>query len=352
MVVYPGVNNSNSVLNNQDPGVNNPNPIANSRTPYQDPDVNNPNPVANSRTPYQDPGINNPNPVANPLMNPNPLANPNPNPIAANRINNYNTLASNVNNVNSITFNPIIIVILILLIYFALFSSLGNSEDDGTNKTKNIIITVIVVILGGLIFINLIQYLLGINITAYFKNFFNPKEKHKEIDIVINKNQNKPSVPEISFKKQVFNIPGNYYDYDNAKAVCQAYGAELATYKQVEDSYESGGEWCNYGWSADQMALFPTQESTFNTLQTIEGHEHDCGRPGVNGGYIANPNVRFGVNCYGNKPKITSEEEDLMKTSTPYPQSAEDATFQKRVDFWKDNINNILISPFNYNTWG
>ena len=31
-------------------------------------------------------------------------------------------------------------------------------------------------------------------------------------------------------------------------------------------------------------------------LQKIKGHEHDCGRPGINGGYIDNPNVRFGVN--------------------------------------------------------
>ena len=26
---------------------------------------------------------------------------------------------------------------------------------------------------------------------------------------------------------------------------------------------------------------------------------HVC--PGINGGYIANPNVKFGVNCYGHK---------------------------------------------------
>ena len=30
-----------------------------------------------------------------------------------------------------------------------------------------------------------------------------------------------------------------------------------------------------------------------------------CGLPGINGGYIDNPNIRFGVNCYGYKPKIT-----------------------------------------------
>ena len=134
--------------------------------------------------------------------------------------------------------------------------------------------------------------------------------------------------------------------------MCQAYGANLATYKQIEDSYKNGGEWCNYGWSDGQMALFPTQQKTFDNLQNIPGHEHDCGRPGVNGGYMANPKIKFGVNCYGNKPKITSDEEELMKNATPYPVTAEDVAFQKQVDFWKNHVNNILVSPFNYDTWG
>ena len=151
--------------------------------------------------------------------------------------------------------------------------------------------------------------------------------------------------------KQVFNIPGNYYNYNDAKAICNAYGSNLATYQQVESSYNSGGEWCNYGWSDGQLALFPTQQDTYNELQTIKGHENDCGRPGVNGGYIANPNVRFGVNCYGYKPEINSEEEELMKNTTPYPESNEDIEMNKKINFWKNKVDEILVSPFNYNTW-
>ena len=100
------------------------------------------------------------------------------------------------------------------------------------------------------------------------------------------------------------------------------------------------------------MALFPTQQQTFDRLQTIDGHHHDCGRPGINGGYIANPQVKFGVNCYGYKPKINQEEEELMKTSSPYPETMKDLAFQKRVDYWKNNVDEILVSPFNHNTWG
>lgn len=153
------------------------------------------------------------------------------------------------------------------------------------------------------------------------------------------------------FREEVFNIPGNYYTYEQSKAVCEAYDADLATYDQVEKAYNAGGEWCNYGWSEGQMALFPTQQASYDKLQKIEGHEHDCGRPGVNGGYIANPKVKFGVNCYGKKPAQTQFESDLMKSQKGYPVNEKDILFQKQVDYWKSKINDLLVSPFNYNSW-
>jgi len=160
-----------------------------------------------------------------------------------------------------------------------------------------------------------------------------------------------PGVPEIMYKKQVFNIPGNQYTFTDAKAVCKAYGARLATYEEMEEAYNNGAEWCNYGWSQGQMAYFPTQSKTFNELQKINGHQHDCGRPGINGGFIANPNVRFGANCYGNKPEITTQEEDLMKNSTIYPESQEDKMMQERVQYYQSILPSILVSPFNHSLW-
>ena len=154
-----------------------------------------------------------------------------------------------------------------------------------------------------------------------------------------------------SFIKQVFNIPGNNYTYKDADALCKAYGGDLASYKQVEEAYQKGGEWCNYGWSKDQLALFPTQQKTYDTLQGVEGHENDCGRPGVNGGFIANPMVKFGANCYGHKPVITPEESDLMDNASPLPTSKEDMMFQQRVDYWRNNIQQVLVSPFNHTSW-
>jgi hypothetical protein len=267
------------------------------------------------------------------------------------------------NYLNSYVLNPMVFIIILLIIiaFYVFSSSLGNGTSGltGSNtfnsfntadSNSNIIGIIIAVILVVLIIINAFQYFFSVNVTAYVKNLFTNKP---QIDIVVDQSAYQPSpVPEIKFKKQVFNIPGNYYNYENAKAVCQAYGANLASYDQIEKAYNSGAEWCNYGWSADQLALFPTQQKTYNKLQTIQGHENDCGRPGINGGYIANPEVRFGVNCYGNKPKITSQEEEIMKTATPYPESAKDIAFQKRVDFWKNKVDQILVSPFNYDTWG
>ena len=150
---------------------------------------------------------------------------------------------------------------------------------------------------------------------------------------------------------QVFNIPGNIYTYDKAQALCNAYDGRLATYNEIENSYKDGGEWCNYGWSEGQHVYFPTQEKTYNILQGIKGHEHDCGRPGINGGYISNPKAKFGVNCYGKKPKITATEKEIMETSPLYPLNKKDVWFNKQVDYFKKQIDNIIISPFNKKRW-
>lgn len=267
-----------------------------------------------------------------------------------NPVNMYNYL-------NTYILNPMVFIIIFLIIVaYYVFSSSSVTKSNGLGNTSgsessvNIMSIIIIAILIVLVIANAFEYFFSINVTAYLQGLFTPKT---EVDIVVDQTTVQPApVPTIKFKKQVFNIPGNYYNYDNAKALCQAYGAELATYEQLEKAYNDGAEWCNYGWSSNQLALFPTQQKTYNTLQTIKGHENDCGRPGVNGGYIANPRVRFGVNCYGNKPKITSEEEDLMKNSSPYPETIQDKVFQKKVDFWKDKVDEILVSPFNHNSWG
>jgi len=272
--------------------------------------------------------------------------------------------------INGFFLNPsaFIIVALVLIAYFIVFSSLGNNSSSSVQnsytptgssdyeKTSSALVGVVIGILIVLLLVNGLQYFFGIDIVASIKQVFlgNPiidiKVEQTTLDAsgsVFGSN----TIPEIRYTEQVFNIPGNYYGYEDAKTLCTAYGARLANYQEVEDAYNKGGEWCNYGWSDGQMALFPTQTTTYNNLQNIKGHEHDCGRPGVNGGYMANPHLKFGVNCYGYKPKINQEEEELMQVNTAYPKTEKDILFEKRVDYWKSKLGDILVSPFNYNTW-
>ena len=274
------------------------------------------------------------------------------------------------NYMNGLLMNPTVFIILVVVViaYIIVFVSLGDSSTTnsyttgttGMEGTSNVIIMIIVGVLIVLVLFNALQYFFSIDIMASIQNLFTPQ---KQMNIVVNQNNGQLDVSYndgilseltddiISQRQQVFNVPGNYYGYEDAKTLCKAYNARLATYGEVEQAYNKGGEWCNYGWSEGQMALFPTQKTTFDNLQKISGHEHDCGRPGVNGGYIANPHVQFGVNCYGYKPKITTEEEEMMQNASPYPKTEKDIAMEKRVDYWKTKIDEILLSPFNYSTW-
>lgn len=249
--------------------------------------------------------------------------------------------------------HPILYVVLIIIVILVILSSLGSSnnnidENGNSNRSWNFfsIIGFILFLVLAFLFLKLIQYLFGLNFLASFQEWLWGKNI-----LDIQGRLEKPVVPEIKLKKQVFNIPENKYGYYDAKSLCSAYGAKLATYSELEEAYNKGAEWCNYGWSEGQMALFPTQQKSFDHLQTIKGHEHDCGRPGINGGYNANPLVKYGVNCYGYKPHITQEEAELLKSDVHYPKTLKDIAMEQRVDYWKQKISEILVSPFNYDVW-
>jgi hypothetical protein len=161
----------------------------------------------------------------------------------------------------------------------------------------------------------------------------------------------KPKIPSPIDTPQVFHIANNMFDYESAGAVCKAYNARLATYKEMEDAYNNGADWCSYGWSDGQNAFFPTQQKTFDELQKIKGHENDCGRPGINGGYISDPSFQFGINCYGKKPNMTDNDKKLMDVTTPYPKNPQDILMEKQVSFWKQHMPSLLVSPFNKSAW-
>ena len=269
-------------------------------------------------------------------------------------INNNN---NNNNNNANIGMSSVLFLAIVILLFVVLFSTLGkkgetiSAGENGNGSTK-----LLTIIMGGVLIVvvvlNGLQYFYNINLTARLDNIFTDTPS---IDLTVQQETSGPDeitpVPEIKLKEQVFHVPGNKYTYDDAGAMCKAYGGRLATYSEVENSYKNGAEWCSYGWSDRQLALFPTQKETWNHLQNVEGHENDCGRAGINGGYIANANVRFGVNCYGYKPKITQEEKDAMNSTPLYPRTLKDVKEEKLVDYWRRKIPEILVSPFNKNVW-
>jgi hypothetical protein len=248
-----------------------------------------------------------------------------------------------------------IVIIVVVIAYYILFSSLGSDTNTSTDGTSN----PIQLLLGGLfillILLNGMSYIFNLDVIASIKNIFSPvttvdlhiKEKSKDSG----GSSTSGSGNGLIKKQEVFHVSDNKYNYEDAKAICAAYDGRLANYNEINQAYNEGADWCGYGWSDNQMAFFPTQEEKWNKLQTIDGHHNDCGRPGINGGYIANPNVRFGVNCYGYKPGITSEEAQRMQDQQLYPKNKREIMFDKKVDYWRTKLADIMVSPFNSDNW-
>lgn len=242
-----------------------------------------------------------------------------------------------------------IFVTLIFIILLYIFSYLmGLPVGSQKPITLSIIETIAWTVLLITILVQFFQYIFNVSLLDEISKLWNGKKDEKE-ETKKEETEEKPIVTD-----EVFNIANNLYTYDDAQAVCGSYGARLATYDEIEEAYKKGGEWCNYGWSDGQMIFFPTQKSTWDKLQKTSNHKNDCGRPGINGGYIKNPYVRFGVNCYGKKPKATDAELNRMNANKNivHPKSKKDLLLEKKVQFWKDNSDKLLsVNSFNRDKW-
>ena len=206
-----------------------------------------------------------------------------------------------------------------------------------------------------ILIVSFFKYVLHISITDFLNKMWNELLYGKRKDVVGNTavSGNTISASE-TIPNEVFNIANNIYTFDDAQAVCKSYNARLATYDEIEDAYQNGGEWCNYGWSENQSIYFPTQKATWEKLQKSPNHKNDCGRPGVNGGYMENPKTRFGVNCFGVKPKPSTSELNFMsaKKNQPAPKTPEEAIIDLKVKMFKENKDQLmLLNGFNNSKW-
>ena len=116
--------------------------------------------------------------------------------------------------------------------------------------------------------------------------------------------------------------------------------------------------------SALHEILFPTQKNTWKELQKLDekrdcnsntpSYKNACGRPGINGGYIANPYVKFGVNCFGKKPDAT--ENDLSRlnetTDQTYPKTREEYEMESKInDIKRQSPEMLQLSSYNTKQW-
>jgi len=250
----------------------------------------------------------------------------------------------------------VILLIIIILIYIFLFSLLNNATVDNPSSKWWVLLLEIILFVTLIAIVALNIKLLKDNRYSFIvelKNLFdNTPEIEVEVETDISNNTTSSNdtsgncANTDDTDNEVFNIPQNTYTYTEAQDVCSSLDARLATLDEVEGAYKNGANWCSYGWSEDQMALFPIQKSVYNELKKTKNHAHDCGRPGVNGGYFPNKSTKFGVNCYGKKPYRSDKNktyQDNINYSPAYPDISYDEV--------EEQVTDVLIAPFNKSKW-
>jgi hypothetical protein len=151
---------------------------------------------------------------------------------------------------------------------------------------------------------------------------------------------------------EVFNVAKNDFTYYDAEPLCNALGAELATYEQVKEAWGQGADWCNYGWVKGQMAVYPTQKETYSKLQAGPADQRNaCGTVGINGGYFDNPEFRYGVNCYGKKPNQSAHDQQLLMSQGKVPKSPETLKIDQLVNEFKGQVDSLFVKPFSDEKW-
>lgn len=240
----------------------------------------------------------------------------------------FNTGNSNMRNVSSSSYLiPVIVFLVMVAVIVTIFMVFKNQLTDTWNNTKELV-----------------------------TGFFGPK---KEAPAQPPSETSEPSGPASEHSvlekilpggSDVFNVSSNKYTYYDAEPLCKALGAELATYDQVKDAWKNGADWCNYGWVKGQLAVYPTGDETYKKLQAgPEEQKMACGIPGVNGGFFDNPEMRFGVTCVGKKPP--QSKHDATVSAKGAPLSPDAFAFDKKVNQFKSEADQIGILPFNGKTW-
>ncbi len=138
---------------------------------------------------------------------------------------------------------------------------------------------------------------------------FEVKEKELKTKIVRNLNPyaeideatgDVVKMPPKTPKPRVFHVK-NLYTYKDASKVCKKYGSQLASFKQLIDSYYQGANWESYGWLEGQYIARPVQNSFSKQYNedTTDLKFRKTVKPDIQWKYEPNKNMEYGVNCYG-----------------------------------------------------
>ena len=142
--------------------------------------------------------------------------------------------------------------------------------------------------------------------------------------------------------KEVYLVANHIFQREDSQKVCKAFfNADVATMKQLEEGYNNGANWCNYGWTAEGKALYPLQKS--------ENNPRCFGERGMNGGTMENTsNIMLGVMCYGEKPDENHMTVDKLFTDSSMAQNDLQIldAYRKRL-----NLEGVKIAPFNSEKW-
>lgn len=166
----------------------------------------------------------------------------------------------------------------------------------------------------------------------------------QELTVLTNNNYNNKNQPNPSSSAEVFVVSNNIFSKGDAPNVCRGlFNSEGATKQQLEDGYNNGANWCNYGWTADGNAYYPLQNET-NTV--------DCmGQKGVNGGKMTdNKDYKLGAICYGIKP----EEQKYTELAKIHQESNFTESELKMLEEYRKKIKGEggpRILPFNNKAW-
>jgi len=252
-------------------------------------------------------------------------------------------------------------ILLYLIIYLFRIPS-------GTDKpiTISLIETITWILFVIIVFINFFKYVLRINFLDLVSDVTNLSSLPSTYDynlsgnVIVDGNVKIGNIDldlnlkQPTQKNEVFSVGKYNLNYYDAQAVCKSFDGDLATFDQIEDYYKNGGENIDgYSWSADQYAYFVVQKDTWNKMKQDPNNKNHV-RPSINGGYFSNPYVKMNAFCYAIKPNPSDFELALMDANkdVTVPKTSQDAVVDKKVNFWKQNRDNLLtVYSFNRKDW-